>query len=90
VTQHGGRAAEHKPQSLNSLKLISLFCKMPSRQTNLQENTYFRVMRILQNGLDVAERELVEKLGICVSGLNYCLKALIGKGLVRMKDFTKL
>jgi predicted transcriptional regulator len=63
---------------------------MPSRQTNLQENTYFRVMRILQDGPDVAERELVEKLGICVSGLNYCLKALIGKGLVRMKDFTKL
>lgn len=61
---------------------------MISRQTKLQEDTYFRVMRILQENPDLTQRELAERLGISVSGLNYCLKALMEKGLVKMKNFT--
>lgn len=62
---------------------------MPSRQANLQEDTYFRVMRILQEDPDLTQRELAQKLGISVGGLNYCLKALTEKGLVKMKNFAK-
>lgn len=61
---------------------------MTSRQAKLQEDTYFRVMRILQDNPDLTQRELAEKLGVSVGGLNYCLKALIEKGLVKMKNFT--
>jgi EPS-associated MarR family transcriptional regulator len=61
---------------------------MTSRQANLQEDTYFRVMRILQENPDVTQRELAEKLGISVGGLNYCLKALTEKGWVKMKNFA--
>jgi predicted transcriptional regulator len=61
---------------------------MTSRQAKLQEDTYFRVMRILQDNPDLTQRELAEKLGISVGGLNYCLKALMGKGLVKMKNFA--
>ncbi len=62
---------------------------MSSRQSKLQEDTYFRVMRILQENPDLNQRELAEKLGISVGGLNYCLKALMEKGLVKMKNFAK-
>jgi EPS-associated MarR family transcriptional regulator len=61
---------------------------MTSRQAKLQEDTYFRVMRILQKNPDLTQRELAEKLGISVGGLNYCLKALMEKGLVKMKNFS--
>ena len=61
---------------------------MTSRQAKLQEDTYFRVMRILQENPDLTQRELAEKLGISVGGLNYCLKALMEKGLVKMKNFA--
>ncbi|WP_374623658.1 MarR family EPS-associated transcriptional regulator [Pandoraea sp.] len=61
---------------------------MTSRQAKLQEDTYFRVMHILQENPDFTQRELAEKLGISVGGLNYCLKALMEKGLVKMKNFT--
>jgi EPS-associated MarR family transcriptional regulator len=61
---------------------------MTSRQRKLQEDTYFRVMRILQENPDLTQRELAERLGISVGGLNYCLKALMEKGLVKMKNFT--
>ncbi|NCW98853.1 MAG: winged helix-turn-helix transcriptional regulator, partial [Betaproteobacteria bacterium] len=40
-------------------------------------------MRILQENPDLTQRELAEKLGISVGGLNYCLKALMEKGLVK-------
>ena len=68
-----------------SRKLIN---PMPSRQAKLQEDTYFRVMRILQENPDLTQRELAEKLGISVGGLNYCLKALMDKGMVKMKNFA--
>ena len=61
---------------------------MPSRQAKLQEDTTFRVMRLLEENPDLTQRELAEKLGISVGGLNYCLKALMGKGLVKMKNFA--
>jgi len=61
---------------------------MTSRQAKLQEDTYFRVMRILQENPDLTQRELAERLGVSVGGLNYCLKALSEKGLVKMKNFA--
>jgi EPS-associated MarR family transcriptional regulator len=61
---------------------------MTSRQAKQQEDTNFRVMRILQENPDLTQRELAEKLDISVGGLNYCLKALMEKGLVKMKNFA--
>ena len=61
---------------------------MTSRQARLQEDTYFRVMRILQQNPDLTQRELAQQLGISVGGLNYCLKALMEKGLVKMNNFA--
>ena len=61
---------------------------MTSRQARLQEDTYFRIMHILQEDPDLTQRELAERLGISVGGLNYCLKALIEKGLVKMHSFA--
>lgn len=45
-------------------------------------------MRLLEENPDLTQRELAKKLGISVGGLNYCLKALIRKGLVKMKNFA--
>jgi EPS-associated MarR family transcriptional regulator len=61
---------------------------MTSRQASILENTHFRIMRILQENPDLTQRELAEKLGMSVGGLNYCLNALIDKGLVKMQNFS--
>ena len=62
---------------------------MTSRQTNTQDETHFRVMRILQDNPDLTQRELAQKLGISVGGLNYCLNALIDKGFVKVSNFQQ-
>lgn len=75
VEQHGGSV----PKSPSI---------MTSRQAKLQEDTYYRVMRLLEENPDLTQRELAEKLGVSVGGLNYCLKALTEKGLVKMQNFA--
>ena len=36
----------------------------------------------------MTQRELAEKLGVSVGGLNYCLKALMERGWVKMQNFA--
>ena len=60
---------------------------MTSRQAKIQEDTHFRIMRILQENPDLTQRELAYHLGMSVGGLNYCLRALIDKGFVKMQNF---
>lgn len=62
---------------------------MSSRQADLQEDTYFRVMRILDHKPYITQRELAEQLGVSVSGVNYCLKALMQKGWIKMQNFSQ-
>lgn len=62
--------------------------KMTSRQAKIQEDTSYRVMRLLEENPDLTQRELAEQLGVSVGGLNYCLKALMEKGLVKMQNFA--
>jgi EPS-associated MarR family transcriptional regulator len=61
---------------------------MTSRQAKIQEDTHFRIMRILQENPDLTQRELAEKLGMSLGGLNFCLNSLIEKGLVKMQNFS--
>lgn len=60
---------------------------MTSRQAKIQEDTTFRIMRILQESPDLSQRDLAERLGMSLGGLNYCLKALMDKGLVKLENF---
>ena len=62
---------------------------MTRRQTHIQEDTHFRIMRILQDNPDLTQRERADKLGMSVGGLNYCLNALIDKGLVKIENFSQ-
>jgi EPS-associated MarR family transcriptional regulator len=55
----------------------------------IQKDSHFRIMRILQENPDLTQRELAEMLGMSVGGLNYCLKALMDKGFVKMGNFQK-
>ena len=58
-------------------------------RTQLQENITYRVLRMLQANPDLTQREIAQQLGMSTSGLNYCLKALIAKGLVKVGNFSQ-
>ncbi len=60
-----------------------------SRRAQLQEDTKFRVLHMLEANPDLTQREIAQKLGVSTSGLNYCLRALIEKGLVKVQNFNQ-
>ena len=49
----------------------------------------FNVLRKIQSKPATTQRELANELGFSLGKLNYCLKALKGKGLVKIKNFKK-
>ncbi len=61
---------------------------MTSKRTKLQEDTHFRVLRLLQDDPEMSQRELAEAVGVSVGGIHYVLNALIDKGLVKLGNFT--
>ena len=50
---------------------------------------HFNVLRKIQNKPESTQRELAEELGFSLGKLNYCLKALKTKGLIKIDNFTK-
>lgn len=44
-------------------------------------------MRLVEANPDITQRQLARELGISLGGVNYCMNALIEKGLVKMERF---
>ena len=50
---------------------------------------YFDVMRKIQKRPKTSQRDLAQQLGFSLGKLNYCVKALQQKGLIKIKNFEK-
>jgi EPS-associated MarR family transcriptional regulator len=51
------------------------------------EEPHFRILRELERDPKVSQRHLAQELGVSVGKINYCLKALIDRGLVKANNF---
>tara|TARA_B100000674_G_C37204736_1_gene629915 strand:- start:24 stop:356 length:333 start_codon:yes stop_codon:yes gene_type:complete len=54
-----------------------------------ENQDHFDVMREIQKQPQTSQRDLAEQLGFSLGKLNYCLKALQQKGLIKIKNFEK-
>lgn len=54
-----------------------------------KNDDHFEVLRKIDKGSKVSQRKMAEDLGFSLGKLNYCLKALQSKGLVKIKNFQK-
>ena len=50
---------------------------------------HLNVLRKIQNKPESTQRELAEELGFSLGKLNYCLKALKAKGLIKINNFKR-
>ena len=57
--------------------------------TALQEENHLKVLRLLEANPHISQRDLADALGVSLGKTNYCLKALLGKGFVKMQSFNK-
>jgi len=60
-----------------------------SRRAKLQEDTNYRLMQLLHDNPHLSQREMASALGLSFGCVNYCLNALIKKGLVKINNFSQ-
>ena len=62
---------------------------MASQRGKQQEETHFRVMRLLDEDPSISTRDIAKKIGISNGAAYYCVTALVQKGFVKLKNFTQ-
>lgn len=53
----------------------------------LDEETRYRLLKLLENKPDLTQRDLAKSMGISLGKVNFCLRALVEKGLVKAGNF---
>lgn len=53
----------------------------------LDEQTRYRLLKLVEAQPELSQRQLALALGISVGKVNYCLNALMEKGLVKARNF---
>ena len=48
-----------------------------------------KIIRLIEANPSLTQRQIAEELGISLGGVNYCLKALMEVGWVKMENFAK-
>ena len=54
-----------------------------------QEALRLKIMRVLETNPEASQREIARELGVSLGGVNYAMKALIGRGLVKATNFGR-
>jgi EPS-associated MarR family transcriptional regulator len=55
----------------------------------LTDEVRYRLLRELQANPSASQRDLARLLGVSVGKLNYCLRALVDKGFVKVNNFRQ-
>ena len=62
---------------------------MASQREQQQQDTHFKVMRLLDEDPSISTRAIASRVGISNGAAYYCVTALIDKGFVKLKNFTQ-
>jgi EPS-associated MarR family transcriptional regulator len=50
---------------------------------------HLKILKKIEGNPHISQRKLAEELGVSVGKVNYCLKALVGKGFVKAGNFKR-
>ena len=53
----------------------------------MDESLRYQILKQLQDDPNISQRDLAHALGISLGKVNYCMKGLIAKGLVKARNF---
>ncbi len=56
---------------------------------SIDPDVHFRLLHLLEIEPELTQRQIAQKLGISLGGVNYCLKALIDIGHIKADNFSK-
>ena len=53
----------------------------------MNEEIAYKVIKIIEENPDISQRQLAEELGVSLGKTNYCIKALIERGIIKACNF---
>ncbi len=53
-----------------------------------QDEIQFKVLRMLHEQPELSQRNIAKELGVSLGGVNYCFKALVEKGWIKLENFS--
>ena len=57
--------------------------------TQSLEEAHYRLFRLIEAKPNLTQRDLAREMGVSLGKVNYCMKALIDKGLVKARNFRR-
>ncbi|MBA2687099.1 MAG: MarR family EPS-associated transcriptional regulator [Gemmatimonadaceae bacterium] len=54
---------------------------------SVPDSSILRVLKLLDTSPQLTQREMARELGVSLGKANYCLRALLGKGFVKVQNF---
>jgi EPS-associated MarR family transcriptional regulator len=54
----------------------------------LSDEVRYKLFKLLEANPELSQREVARELGVSLGKVNYCLRALIAKGWVKVTNFT--
>jgi EPS-associated MarR family transcriptional regulator len=55
----------------------------------MDEDVHYQLLRLLEQEPQLSQREIAEHLGVSLGKVNYCVRALIDRGWVKMGNFYR-
>lgn len=55
--------------------------------TQLSDEMHLKVMRLLEAEPEISQRELAKRLGVSLGKTNYCIRALLQQGYIKVRNF---
>ena len=53
----------------------------------LKDEVAYKLLKLIEAEPHLSQRDIAEKMGVSLGKTNYCLKALIDKGLIKLQNF---
>lgn len=53
----------------------------------MNEESHLKVLRLIESNPRMSQRDLAVAMGVSLGKTNYCIKALLDKGLIKMLNF---
>lgn len=55
----------------------------------LTDEYRYRILKLLENNPSASQREIARELGVSLGRVNFCLQALVEKGLIKANNFRQ-
>ncbi len=55
----------------------------------LTDEYRYRILKLLENNPTASQREIARELGVSLGRVNFCLQALVEKGLIKVNNFRQ-